>query len=179
MAQRLSAWYFWYFAFVGAFQPYFALYLQSIGLSAGRIAVLMSLGQFMRLLAPLLWSWLADSGGHRVRIVVVSTAAGAVGSMVTGTVSAILLIFLSPTIQVDILKHQDALFPLKNPAIVTMTLSFVVGIAVSILKPEPSAEAKFAEVADRMHLGPDSYEVPTRESSEEEKVVVPAATTDS
>ncbi|MBK7765187.1 MAG: MFS transporter [Sulfuritalea sp.] len=75
MAQRLSAWYFWYFAFVGAFQHYFALYLQSIGLSAGRIAVLMSLGQFMRLLAPLLWSWLADSGGRRLRIVVVSTAA--------------------------------------------------------------------------------------------------------
>ena len=75
MAQRLSAWYFWYFAFFGAFQPYFALYLQSIGLSAGRIAVLMSLGQFMRLLAPLLWSWLADSGGRRVRIVVASTAA--------------------------------------------------------------------------------------------------------
>ena len=72
---RLGAWYFWYFAFVGAFLPYFSLYLQSIGLSAGRIAVLMSLGQFMRLLAPLLWSWLADSGGRRVRIVVVSSAA--------------------------------------------------------------------------------------------------------
>jgi PPP family 3-phenylpropionic acid transporter len=72
---RLSAWYFWYFAFIGAFLPYIALYLQSIGLSAGRIAVLMSLGQFMRLLAPLLWSWLADSGGQRVRIVVASTAA--------------------------------------------------------------------------------------------------------
>jgi PPP family 3-phenylpropionic acid transporter len=72
---RLSAWYFWYFAFIGAFLPYFALYLQSIGLSAGRIAVVMSLGQVMRLLAPLLWSWLADSGGRRVRIVVASTAA--------------------------------------------------------------------------------------------------------
>ncbi len=72
---RLSAWYFWYFAFIGAFLPYFALYLQSIGLSAGRIAILMSLGQFMRLLAPLLWSWLADSGGRRVRIVVASAAA--------------------------------------------------------------------------------------------------------
>ena len=72
---RLAAWYFWYFAFIGAFLPYFALYLQSVGFSAGRIAVLMSLGQFMRLLAPLLWSWLADSGGRRVRIVVASTAA--------------------------------------------------------------------------------------------------------
>lgn len=72
---RLAAWYFWYFAFIGAFLPYFALYLQSIGFSAGRIAVLMSLGQFMRLLAPLLWSWLADSGGRRVRIIVASAAA--------------------------------------------------------------------------------------------------------
>ncbi len=72
---RLAVWYFWYFAFIGAFLPYFALYLQSIGHSAGRIAVLMSLGQLMRLLAPLLWSWLADSGGRRVRIVVTSTAA--------------------------------------------------------------------------------------------------------
>jgi hypothetical protein len=26
---RLSAWYFFYFAFVGAFAPYFTLYLQS------------------------------------------------------------------------------------------------------------------------------------------------------
>jgi PPP family 3-phenylpropionic acid transporter len=72
---RLAVWYFWYFAFIGAFLPYFALYLQSIGLSAARIAVLMSLGQLMRLLAPLLWSWLADSGGRRVGIVVASTAA--------------------------------------------------------------------------------------------------------
>lgn len=72
---RLAVWYFWYFAFIGAFLPYFGLYLQSIGLSAGRIAVLMSLGQLMRLLAPLLWSWLADSTGRRVRIAVVSTAA--------------------------------------------------------------------------------------------------------
>lgn len=79
MVPRLSAWYFSYFAFVGAFQPYFALYLQSIGLSAGRIAVLMSLGQFMRLLAPLFWSWLADSSGRRVRIVVASTAAALAG----------------------------------------------------------------------------------------------------
>jgi hypothetical protein len=29
---RLAVWYFWYFAFIGAFLPYFALYLQSLGL---------------------------------------------------------------------------------------------------------------------------------------------------
>ena len=72
---RLSAWYFWYFAFIGAFLPYFSLYLKSIGLSAGRIAILMSLGQLMRLIAPLIWTWLADAGGRRVQIVVASSAA--------------------------------------------------------------------------------------------------------
>jgi cation/acetate symporter len=82
------------------------------------------------------------------------TTAGAVASIASGTLSAIVLIALSPTVQVDILKHATAPFPLKNPAIVTMTLSFVVGIVVSLAKPEPDAEAKFAEAVRRMHLGP-------------------------
>lgn len=82
------------------------------------------------------------------------TTWGAVASMVTGTLSSILLIALSPTIQIDILKHDAAIFPLKNPAIVTMTLSFLVGIVVSLARPEFDAEKKFAEGARRMHLGP-------------------------
>ncbi len=86
------------------------------------------------------------------------TTNGAVASMASGTLSAIVLIALSPTIQVDILKHPSALFPLKNPGIVTMTLAFVVGIIVSLVKPEPDAEAKYAEVARRIHIGHDKSE---------------------
>jgi hypothetical protein len=41
---RLSGFYFWYFAFVGAFAPYFALYLQSFGYSPFQIATLMAVG---------------------------------------------------------------------------------------------------------------------------------------
>ena len=56
---RLAVWYFWYFAFIGAFLPYFALYLQSIGLSAGRIAVLISLvlvgGVWLLAIAERIW----------------------------------------------------------------------------------------------------------------------------
>ena len=37
---RLGVWYFFYFAFVGAFAPYFTLYLQDVGLSAWEIGVL-------------------------------------------------------------------------------------------------------------------------------------------
>lgn len=82
------------------------------------------------------------------------TTMGAVASMATGTLSAILLIALSPTIQIDILKHASAPFPLKNPAVITMTLSFLAGIVVSLARPEPDAARKFALVEQRMHLGP-------------------------
>lgn len=49
---RLANFYFWYFAFVGIFGTYFALYLQSLGFSAEQIALLMSLQQFVRIVTP-------------------------------------------------------------------------------------------------------------------------------
>jgi PPP family 3-phenylpropionic acid transporter len=76
---RLSAWYFFYFAFIGAFAPYFTLYLQSLGQSAFAIGVLMSLMQVMRVLAPNLWGWLADRLGHKVAIVRLSAALSLAG----------------------------------------------------------------------------------------------------
>ena len=66
---RLSAYYFFYFAFIGAFSPYFTLYLKSLQFSAWDIGVLMSLMQLMRLLAPNLWGWLADRLGAKTPIV--------------------------------------------------------------------------------------------------------------
>ena len=73
--------------------------------------------------------------------------------MVTGTFSTLLLIWLSPTIQVDVLKHAAAWFPLKNPALVTIPLSFGVGILASMLWPEPAAEARYRALARQMQLG--------------------------
>ena len=67
--RRLSAYYFFYFAFIGAFSPYFTLYLKSLQFSAWDIGVLMSLMQVMRLLAPTLWGWLADRLGAKTPIV--------------------------------------------------------------------------------------------------------------
>ncbi len=81
------------------------------------------------------------------------STAGAVSSMLVGTISAIVLIGLSPTIQIDLLHHDHALFPLKNPGIVTMSLSFFAGIVASLAKPDPDSERKFAEVERRMQLG--------------------------
>jgi len=79
---RLANWYFFYFAFVGAFAPYFALYLQDIGQNAWEIGVLMSVPQVMRLVAPNLWGWLADRLGRRALIVRIAALFSAAGFLV-------------------------------------------------------------------------------------------------
>jgi cation/acetate symporter len=81
------------------------------------------------------------------------TTAGAVTSMATGTVATLALIYFSPTIQVDILGQGSAWFPLKNPALVTLPLSFLAGILVSLLAPEADAAAGFTRLERRTHLG--------------------------
>jgi cation/acetate symporter len=81
------------------------------------------------------------------------TTAGAVAAIVTGTVTAGALIVLSPTVQVDILHHEHAWFPLKNPALVSMPLAFVVAVVVSLLAPEAAASAGYAAKERRMILG--------------------------
>jgi PPP family 3-phenylpropionic acid transporter len=71
---RLAALYFGYFVYVGAFAPYFSLYLQSLGQTAIQIGLLLSLMQLMRIGAPHLWATLADRHGWRVRLLQVTCA---------------------------------------------------------------------------------------------------------
>jgi cation/acetate symporter len=52
-----------------------------------------------------------------------------------------------------VLKHTEAWFPLKNPALVTMPLSFAAGIVVSLLRPQRSEAEGFARVERQMHVG--------------------------
>jgi PPP family 3-phenylpropionic acid transporter len=66
---RLSAFYFFYFAFVGAMAPFWGLYLHSLEFNAFQIGVLMSLLQVMRIFAPNIWGHIADHTGKRVAIV--------------------------------------------------------------------------------------------------------------
>jgi cation/acetate symporter len=82
------------------------------------------------------------------------TTAGIVSSMVLGTLSTLLLIWLSPTVQIDVLHGTSAWFPLKNPALVTIPLSFAIAIGISLVTGERETEARFAEVERRTHLGP-------------------------
>ncbi len=72
---RIAGFYFFYFAFVGMFAPYWSLYLKSIEFDAVQIGVLMSVQPVMRMLSPALWGWLADRLGNR-RLVVQLAALG-------------------------------------------------------------------------------------------------------
>ncbi len=82
-----------------------------------------------------------------------TTGAGVVASMVVGTVASLLLIYLSPTVQVDILHRAGALFPLKNPAIVTIPLSFLVGITISLVTGQHDTESGFDSRMEKTHMG--------------------------
>ena len=81
------------------------------------------------------------------------TTRGAQVSMIVGTVSTLFLIYVSPTVQIDLLKHTSAWFPLRNPGLVTVPLSFVTAILVSVLWPERDAAARFDDLERRVHTG--------------------------
>ena len=101
------------------------------------------------------------------------TTEGAVCSIVFGAIGTLVLIYLGPTIQFDLLgpkvggsvtaadvkAYQDMImskwwyFPLKNPCIITMTGAFLIGIVVSLLKPEKASEAAFEEMERRATMG--------------------------
>jgi PPP family 3-phenylpropionic acid transporter len=76
--RRLAGFYFFYFAYVGAFAPFFSLYLDGAGMSALEIGVLMSLPQLTRIVAPHLWGWLADRTTQRLRVLRMTGLAGSV-----------------------------------------------------------------------------------------------------
>lgn len=71
---RIAGFYFFYYAFIGMFAPYWSLYLQSIRFSAVEIGILMSVQPVMRMLAPSLWGWLADHTGKRLLVVQVAAS---------------------------------------------------------------------------------------------------------
>ncbi len=81
------------------------------------------------------------------------TTPGAVASILTGSFLTVGLIVVSPTVWVDVFKYPSPLFALRNPAIVSMTAAFLVGIVVSLLTREASAAAAFEDEKLRTYLG--------------------------
>ncbi len=66
---RLSGFYFFYFAALGALIPFWGLYLRDRGFSALAIGELMAILMATKVVAPNLWGWIADHTGSRLPIV--------------------------------------------------------------------------------------------------------------
>lgn len=75
-ARQLAGFYFFYFAYLGAFAPFFSVYLTAVGLAPAEIGVIMALPQVTRIVVPHLWGWIADAAARPVGLVRATAAAG-------------------------------------------------------------------------------------------------------
>ena len=66
---RLSGFYWFYFASLGVVVPYWTLYLKSLDFDAKSISELMAILMATKIVAPYLWSWIADHTGHGMKII--------------------------------------------------------------------------------------------------------------
>lgn len=110
---RLAAYYFAYFCYLGAYAPYFSLYLAGEGFSAAEIATILALPQFARIFAPMAWGWLSDATGSRRGVVALSTGLTAVAYgmlfFATGFTQTAIVVALVGTCSAAVLSIVDAL----------------------------------------------------------------------
>jgi len=66
---RLSSFYLFYFAALGALIPFWTLYLSSLGFNSIQIGQLMAIPTATKIIAPYIWGWLGDHIGKRMAIV--------------------------------------------------------------------------------------------------------------
>jgi len=66
---RLSGFYFFYFASLGAFVPYLGPYLKSLDITTFQIGVIIAITMGTKIIAPNIWGWIADHSGKRMMIV--------------------------------------------------------------------------------------------------------------
>ena len=110
---RIAAFYFAYFCYLGAYAPYFSLYLAGEGFGAGEIALILALPQFARIFAPMAWGWLSDATGSRRGVVALgcgltTTAVGAL-FLVAGFLPTALTVAMIGVCSAAILSIVDAL----------------------------------------------------------------------
>ena len=66
---RLSGFYLFYFATLGALVPYWSLYLKDLGFNVAEIGELVAILMATKLVAPNVWGWIADHTGRRMAII--------------------------------------------------------------------------------------------------------------
>ena len=117
---RLSGFYFFYFATLGVLVPYWGLYLQSVGFAPVDIGNLVAILMISRIVAPVVWGWIADHRESRmtvVRLTAFLTVAAFIG-VFFGTgfwwLAAVMLLFSFfwhaslPLLEVFVMRHTAA-----------------------------------------------------------------------
>lgn len=147
---RLSGFYFFYFATLGVLVPYWGLYLKSIGFSPVDIGYLTALLMLTRIVAPVLWAWVADHRSQRIAVVRVASVLTIVsfGGAFLGTSFwwlALVLVLFSffwhaslPLLEVTTMNHTS-----RNPgAYGTVRLWGSIGFIAAVAALGPVVDAR-------------------------------------
>lgn len=78
---RFSGFYFFYFASLGVFLPFWPLYLKFLGFSAVEIGQLVAIVMAVGIVAPNLWGWLADHTERRIWLIQLAALGGVAGTL--------------------------------------------------------------------------------------------------
>ena len=81
------------------------------------------------------------------------TKAGAIAGMMGGLGATLLLLYLSPVTQVDLLHHARAVIGLRNPGIVAIPFAFLCAVVVSLATWREADDARFLAVERQMLVG--------------------------
>ncbi|WP_027190273.1 sodium:solute symporter family transporter [Fundidesulfovibrio putealis] len=112
---------------------------QNVAFMVGLAFAIAASGNFPALLMSILWRGMST--------------VGATAAIVTGSVLAVGLILISPTVWVDVLGFKAAIFPWKNPALISMPAAFFAGWLGSVLAPDADASARYEDQKIRNYLG--------------------------
>jgi len=139
---RLSGFYFFYFAVLGALVPYWGLYLQSLGFRAADIGTLMALLMVSRIVAPNVWAWIADHRDTRMTVVRLASLAALAtfGGVFLGTgfwwLALVMLTFSFfwnaslPVLEVSVMNHTAAQPGTYGRVRLWGSLGFIVTVAL-------------------------------------------------
>ena len=138
--RRLAGFYFFYFAYLGTYAPFFSLYLESVGLTPFDIGVLMALPQLTRIVAPHLWSWIADRTNARVAVVRFTGLIGTATFLAVFTGTSFTLLFVTlfamtffwsaalPLMEATTLTHLGDATARYGPVRVWGSIGFVIAV---------------------------------------------------
>ncbi len=138
---RLSGFYFFYFATLGVLVPYWGLYLQSVGFEPVDIGNLVAILMFTRIVAPVVWGWIADHRESRMTVVrlaaslTVATFCGAFFGAGFWWLAAVMLLFSFfwnaslPVLEVFVMRHTAARPGAYGRVRLWGSLGFIVAVA--------------------------------------------------